>query len=123
MDALYITDTVLPLGPLCWAAVGKDPGFTPLSLLELLKRRGKFQEVDFKRLKLNRDIDIKELKLSWLNKIEEAESFISSRDPKEVGCLYYSKIKKTFIDPTTQVKDSYVLHYGKPGGVVPKVTD
>ena len=32
---------VLPLGALCWAAAGKDPGFTPSMLLDLLRRRGK----------------------------------------------------------------------------------
>ena len=29
------------LAGLCWAPAGKDPGFTPLSLLKLLKRRGR----------------------------------------------------------------------------------
>lgn len=38
IDALYVTEHVLPLGPLVWAAVEKDPGFSPLSLLEMLKR-------------------------------------------------------------------------------------
>jgi len=43
LDILMIDRDVLPLGALCWAAVGKDPGFSPRSLLELLKRRGKYQ--------------------------------------------------------------------------------
>src|ERR1700690_3556535 len=28
---------LLPLGVLCWAAAGKDPGFTPAMLLDLLR--------------------------------------------------------------------------------------
>lgn len=43
VDILYINESILPLGVLCWAAAGKDPGLTPTSLLELLKRRGRYQ--------------------------------------------------------------------------------
>lgn len=28
LDVLHAHATILPLGALCWAAVGKDPGFT-----------------------------------------------------------------------------------------------
>ena len=38
LGILLIHDEVLPLGGLIWAAVGKDPGFTPVSLLEIVKR-------------------------------------------------------------------------------------
>jgi len=33
VDILFVHARVLPLGAICWAAVGKDSGFTPLSLL------------------------------------------------------------------------------------------
>ncbi|OGU02199.1 MAG: hypothetical protein A2W29_00260 [Gemmatimonadetes bacterium RBG_16_66_8] len=49
VDILFVHERVLPLGALCWAAVGKDPGFTPLSLLELLKRRGRYRPEDPRR--------------------------------------------------------------------------
>lgn len=41
-DYLDIHDAIrdLPLGALCWAASGKDPGVTPAMLLDLLRRRG-----------------------------------------------------------------------------------
>lgn len=39
VDILFVHRSVLPLAGLSWAAVGKDPGLSPLSLLELLKRR------------------------------------------------------------------------------------
>ena len=44
LDALHLHRHVLVLGALCWAACGKDPGFTPLSLLELLRRRGRVRK-------------------------------------------------------------------------------
>lgn len=36
VDIVYIHEWILQLGALWWAAAGKDPGFTPRSLLELL---------------------------------------------------------------------------------------
>jgi hypothetical protein len=30
LDILYVHERMLALGALCWAAAGKDPGFTPI---------------------------------------------------------------------------------------------
>jgi hypothetical protein len=43
LDTLDMHRDVLPLGAMCWAACGKDPGFTPLSLLGLLRRRARLR--------------------------------------------------------------------------------
>ena len=43
VDALYLHESYLSLGGLCWAACGKDQGFTPWSLLEQAKRNVKFR--------------------------------------------------------------------------------
>jgi len=122
LDVIYVHEKVLPLGALCWAAAGKDPGFTPLSLLDLLKRRGKYHEQDFKRLKLHQKIDLKEMKTTWLQALNEAEAFIHSRPSDELGCLYYSKAKQCFFAPSAK-QTKYQIHFGKPGGVLPKIID
>jgi hypothetical protein len=54
VDILFVHRRVLPLTPSV-AAVGKDSGFTPLSLLELLKRRA--DTADFTRLRLAEPFD------------------------------------------------------------------
>lgn len=54
------------LGPLCWAACGKDPGFTPLSLLELLRRRGRVRTEDLARLDLAAPVDLHAMKQEWI---------------------------------------------------------
>ncbi len=38
LDVLTAHEKILPLAGLVWAACGKDPGFSPDSLLELLRR-------------------------------------------------------------------------------------
>lgn len=123
LDVLHVHKTVLSLGALCWAAAGKDPGFTPHSLLELLKRRGKYQQADMDRLQLSKPVDLTQLKTEWLLALEEAEDFINSRPTSEVGCLYYAKSKETFVTPLTGEDLDLVCHYGQPGGVLPVIAE
>lgn len=75
VDILFIHQRTLALGALCWAAVGKDPGFTPLSLLELLKRRGRHRPEQLSRLNLAAPFDLVASKAVWLAALDEAEQF------------------------------------------------
>ncbi len=127
VDVLEIDASVLPLGALCWAAAGKDPGFTPLSLLELLKRRGRPRPEALARLQTTRPLDPVALKERWLDALGRAETFIASRPPAEFGCLYYDTRAGAFVQPTAEdeVGPTGVVrpHFGDVGGVVPKIVD
>ena len=126
VDILFAHARILSLAALCWAAVGKDPGFTPLSLLELLKRRGRYRPEDFARLNLAKPFDLVAAKQTWLDALAEAESFARARPPDEIGCLYYATKTSAFVMPSTQMslsEQSIVLHFGSPGGVLPKMAD
>jgi hypothetical protein len=118
IDVLHAHREILPLGALCWAAAGKDPGFTPRSLLELLRRRGSIRPEDLHRLRLTDKTTPEELKREWLRILEEAETFVKSRPPSEIGCLYYSDAESTFVAPA-EGSTEYRPHHGKPGGVLP----
>jgi hypothetical protein len=121
VDVVHLHRHVLVLGALCWAACGKDPGFTPLSLLDLLKRRGRVREEDLARLDLVAPIDLRTLKREWFAALDSVEDFVASRPPAELGCLYYSASRRAFVDPR-EVTDS-VPHHGRPGGVLPRLAD
>lgn len=126
VDIHFVMDRVLPLGPLVWAAVGKDPGFTPLSLLEQLKRRGRPRAEDIARLDLTEPFDLVRAKERWLAALEEAERFVSSRPPDEIGCLYWAIARKRFETPSPEsdlAAQGLVVHYGRPGGVLPRPSD
>lgn len=121
LDALHFHQRVLGLGALCWAACGKDPGFTPLSLLELLRRRGRVRSEDLARLDLVEPIDLHALKVAWLEALDSVKPFVAFRPPEEIGCLYYSVSQRAFVDP--RVVPDAVPHFGRPGGVLPRVKD
>lgn len=123
VDILFVEERILPLGALCWAAVGKDPGFTPLSLLDLLKRRGRYRPEDFARLDLVQPFDLRVAKGKWLGALDAAEGFVRRMPPDEIGCLYWSEQLASFVMPADTAPRSAVPHYGTPGGVLPRVAD
>jgi len=122
LDTVYVDQHLVPLGAMCWAAAGKDPGYTPSSLLELLRRRGRVRPEDLKRLHLVEPVDLPSLKARWLDALEQADDFIRTRPAAEVGCLYYSRSQQCFVQPGRSDAD-VVTHFGRPGGVLPVVVE
>ena len=121
LDTLHLHRRVLALGVVCWAACGKDPGFSPLSLLELLRRRGRVHAEDLARLDLAEPPDLHATKRAWLEALDSVEPFVATRPPEEIGCLYHSASQRAFVD-SREASDA-VPHFGRPGGVLPRVTD
>src|SRR5690606_36974500 len=120
LDVLHAHHNILELPGLIWAACGKDPGFSPNSLLELLQRKGKYQPIDFKRLRLNVEIDLQKLKQDWLAALEHTRNVIAYLPTSEVGCLYYDVGAKVFVVPSKKRSDQIVVHYASDGGILPK---
>ncbi len=123
LDTLHCHAHVLHLGGLVWAAAGKDPGFSPLSLLELLRRRGRVRPEEVARLHLAGPVDLEQLKADWLAALEAAEGFVRRRPPDEAGCLYYSIDQRRFVDPDEPGTGRVTAHFGAPGGVLPRMLD
>ncbi|MDD5718210.1 MAG: hypothetical protein PHQ53_00810 [Candidatus Krumholzibacteria bacterium] len=121
LDTVHLHEKVLPLGALVWASVGKDPGYAPLSLLEMLRRRGKVQPADLARLDLAVPVDLTQLKTTWNSALDSAETFVRSRPPQEAGCLYYSLTLRRFVSPDPHDPDGVATHFGRPGGVLPRL--
>lgn len=120
LDVCFTHHRILPLGAQCWAASGKDPGFSPLSLLELLRRRGKYHPGDFAPLALAQPIDLPAMKAEWLEMLARAEAFIESRPAQEAGCLYYDPATGQFVEPV-RAGAPVLPHFGRPCGVLPRL--
>jgi hypothetical protein len=121
LDVLYAHKNLLGLPGLVWAACGKDPGFSPDSLLELLQRKGRYQPVDFKRLRLTVEIDLHNLKHEWLEALEQTKKSIAMLPTAELGCLFFDKNDNRFKVPVQENPGSYVPHYATIGGVLPRI--
>jgi hypothetical protein len=62
-----------PLPAICWAACGKDPGFSPLSLLKMMKRFARVDPAKLEEIKA-RALDPVALKMAWIEMSDEAEA-------------------------------------------------
>jgi hypothetical protein len=122
LDTVYAHERILPLGALCWAAAGKDPGFTPHAILDLLRRRAKVRPEELRRLQLAVPVDPTALKSVWLQMLDEATAFVAARPAEEMGCLYYDASTQRFVQPVAGGPPA-VPHFGRPGGVLPRLVD
>ena len=62
-----------PLAAICWAACGKDPGFTPLSLLKMMRRFARIDPPELDKIRA-RALDPTLLKGTWIKISDEAEA-------------------------------------------------
>ncbi len=62
-----------PLPAICWAACGKDPGFSPLSLLKMMRRFAKINPTELDKIKA-RALDPMTLKMAWIEMSDAAEA-------------------------------------------------
>jgi hypothetical protein len=90
-----------PLAAICWAACGKDPGFSPLTLLKMMRR---FARVDAAKLEeiQARALDPKDLKEAWIAISDEAEA---------------KMVKLADARPDLPVGVAFVDEAGKPGWI------
>lgn len=66
-----------PLAAICWAACGKDPGFTPLSLLRMMRRFARVDPVELDKIRA-RALDPVALKSEWVATSADAEVRITA---------------------------------------------
>jgi hypothetical protein len=122
LDTIYVHGEYLSLGSLCWAAVGKDPGFSPELLVELLARKGRYRPEDFEPLQLAAKPDLADLKNIWIKAIADARRLIKVLPPEEAGCLYFDRGNGKFVTPSGDLSQ-LVRHRGSRGGILPAVGD
>lgn len=124
VDLVDLTETYLSLGALCWAACGKDPGFTPPLLLNELARHGRHTQQVIDELVLRAPLDVKLLKRKWLIAAEDARSLVESLPPGELGCLYLDGSGKPVAPPLdTQARTNLRRHYPSVGGAWPRAIE
>jgi hypothetical protein len=119
LDILQLDEDYLGLGPLIWAACGKDQGYSPALLLQLTDRHSRYQESDLHREHLARSVDLKELKGRWLG--ARAQALCNRLPPEELGCLYLdSRGEPINPDPDAPDFPSVTRHFGSVHGAWPR---
>jgi hypothetical protein len=120
LDVIYVHSHHLSVGSLCWAAVGKDPGYSPEMLVELLARKGRYRAEDFAPLNLASPPEIADLKRTWLEALTGARQLVNDLPPEDAGCLYWDPVGEKFVTPAGDLT-RLVRHFGCKGGILPAV--
>ena len=122
LDLMFLHETYLTIGALAWAATGKDPGMSPLFILNELVRTNRYRPEDFSRLQLARPVSVVELKQAFRQGIAGAEDLINRLPQEEVGCLYLdSGGQPVTPDPASQGFSRLTRHYGMLRGSWPRI--
>jgi hypothetical protein len=117
LDLVTIHETILPLGAVICAAVGKFPGATPEEMLAEIRRHSRFTAEEFRVLATVQPIDPAALHRHIRAMLEDAERFIEKVPSKDVGVVFLEGGKA--VQPDINALDKYERHSGARRGIWP----
>lgn len=87
IDLIACHDRVQPLGFLCWAACGKDPGTNPSMIVEEAGRSARYTQVEIDALSFEGPApDAAALSKRWRAMLAEARTVVAVLPTAEAGC-------------------------------------
>ena len=99
LDLLYIHDRHLPLGAVIWAAVAKDPGYAPESLIAEIRRNARYRADDYADLDLVEPVDAAAVSRRLRDVLEQAERFVCAMPAGKEGLLFLKDAVPVQPDP------------------------
>lgn len=118
IDLLTINERVAPLGAVINAAVAKDSGFTPESLIAEIRRNARYRAEDFLDLNLAVEIDAASVARRFREALDQAEAFVASVPTNLIGLVFLDD-RGRIAAPRPGEFDNYNTHSGSRGGIWP----
>ena len=123
LDIIELNRNVLSLGAIVSAACGKDPGFTPDLMLEMMQRHMTFSPDQLAAESLTRPVDPIKLKKDLLGLLEQTRKSLRKIAAKNIGCLFTDKNGNVLTDLSKLIPSQHTPHYGSIRGSWPKLVD
>ncbi|MDC0358826.1 hypothetical protein OAO01_08425 [Oligoflexia bacterium] len=116
IDLIQLNGEVLSLTAACWAACGKDPGFTPELLLDYMRRNSIIRSENLLAESLTQEYSPSQLKQIWLQLLDQATTELGLFPVEDLGCIYLNGDGAVvhYPDPK-KLKDKH-QHFGSIGG-------
>ena len=117
-----------PLGYLAWAACGKDPGFTPLGILEQARRTARYTDDEVSALVFESTApSAADLSRRWRQAVETAEPIFAALPADQVGHAVCTADGQLFIGRVPDLTQAAAagglyFHKGRIGGAWPTIT-
>jgi len=127
VDALTCDREVQPLGFLAWAACGKDPGWSPVSILEQAARSGRYSETELEGLDYDGEPPrAAELSRRWHAALAAAREVATLLPAEQAGRAVMVKGGGLFRQDSAALReavrqDRLLYHEGTIGGAFPRI--
>lgn len=127
VDTIECSDRLQPLGYLAWAACGKDPGFSPLALIEHAARTARYSSEEVRMLAFSGSPpDAGELSRRWRSQLDAARATIAALPAPEAGKCVLNGSGGLLREPAASLTDTFVrdevrFHHGAIRGALPQL--
>ena len=128
IDVLTTHAKLQPLGYLVWAACGKDPGFSPASLLAEASRTGRYTQTELNELAFEQSApDARALGVQWHRALAEAQAIVEALPPEQAGTAVLTRAGDFYRQPPEVLPadlqaQAVVFHVGCIRGVWPAIS-
>lgn len=121
LDLLYIHEQYLPIGAVIWAAVSKDPGYSPESLIREIRRNARYRADDYADLALVAPVDASAVSRRFREILDEADKFVHAMPIGKEGLLFLKEGNP--VQPDPEKLTDYVEHAGRRRGYWPSSSE
>jgi len=127
IDVIASHESIQSLGYLAWAACGKDPGFSPASILEQAARTARYSEDEIAALAFEGAApNASELSRTWHAMLDEARAIVAALPPSRAGSCVLDADGELFRGSQEDLKkavatDSLQFRSGSIRGVLPTI--
>ena len=127
VDVIRSHANIQPLGLLAWAASGKDPAFSPSSILAQAKRTARYTGDELSELAFDGPPpDAAFLAQQWRTMLAEAEEMVSLLPPSESGKCVLTQEGSLFVGRMADLRlalerDGLFFHRGRVRGAFPTI--
>lgn len=127
VDVLECDERLQPFGYLAWAACGKDPGFSPASLLEHAARSGRYSAEEVGSLAFEGPTpDAADLSRRWRALLGAAREVVAQLPAEESGKCVLDQEGRLFRGDVPALREALVsgtilFHSGRIRGALPRI--
>lgn len=123
IDLIQLHKDTISVTGACWAACGKDPGFTPALLLDCMRRHSIIRNEQLEAESLTKKVIATELKKDWLTILDNTAQEIESLPAADLGCLFLDRQGLPIRSVDLAALNNSKKHYGTIGGSWPRFID
>ncbi len=128
IDMITCHERIQPLGYLAWAACGKDPGFSPLTILEQASRSGHYTTAELEGLSFDGPPpDLADLLRKWHSMVQGAREVVTALPAEHVGTCVLHRQGDLYRGGLAQLRrdlaaDDLIFHPGRIRGAYPQIS-